>query len=469
MKKNCTLSVISILLVSLMPAFTFSQTISLKQLWVKNTSVLTMKFTPDGNSLVTGGIRSDNNSFGQIKIWQASTGKTLDSITNGSMGVTDAVDISKNGQTIISGHGSIQCAGDGACGAVLPGFFKFSIAGRQQLFSNDSVQPVPAIAYSPDNTTIAVGTNANNTGNIRIYDSSFHFKRSLQNNSIESVSLKFTPDGKYLVSGNDSNRYGSVKVWDYTTGKLIRKMTNGDYVTGGGSEPQVDVSPDGKYIAGGGDGYNMATRIWNVSNGKLVYTLTINSGDYYGNNIPVFSPDGKYVFSGIALYSSGIGWHGLIYIWRLSDGKLMQIITDNYGSPQSGGIEALAFSKANNYFAYSVYNELKTFSISGLGTPVAYSPGNDLRITNGASFNTIVFPNPVTTAAIIQYSLPSRQKVAISIYDIQGRKIIDLVNGEKDAGIYTVTFNAAKLTAGIYLYRVLTAAGAESGKIVVSK
>ena len=460
----------SILLIFFISAVGFSQTITLKQLWVKKASVSAMEFTSDGIRLVTGGIRSDNTAFGNINIWRVKDSVLLHTITDSRMGTTNDVDISKNDTMILSGHGSVECAGDGACGAVLPGLFKTSITGNIKKFLNDSGYIIPAIAYSPDNTMIAAGTNFNNTGNIHIYDSAFHLKRVLQNHVIETASLKFTPDGKYLVSGNDSNYYGSVKIWDYKTGKLIRNMANGDYVNGGGAAPQIDVSPNSQYIASGGGGYNMATRIWRVSDGKLIFTLPINSGDYTGSNAPKFSPDGNYIFSGISLYSSGIGWHGLIYIWRMSDGALVKTITDNYGSPQFGGVRTLAFSKVKNYFAYSVNDELKVFSLSGLtvSQAVAVNTGDAVQ-TNNTSFHATIFPNPVTTTANIRYSLSLKQKVSLSVYDAAGRKVADLVNGIKEAGNYTVLFNGAGLKAGVYIYKLVTENNSESGKIILGK
>ena len=221
-----TSSLFAALFILLLPAFVSSQTITLKQLWVKNASVSTMEFTSDGVKLVTGGIRSDNTAFGNINIWRVKDSTLLHTITDSRMGTTNDVDISKNDTMILSGHGSVECAGDGACSAVLPGLFKTSIFGNKKKFLNDSGYIIPAIAYSPDNTMIAAGTNFNNTGNIFIYDSAFHLQRVLHNHVIETASLKFTPDGRYLVSGNDSNYKGSVIIWDYKTGKFIRNMAN---------------------------------------------------------------------------------------------------------------------------------------------------------------------------------------------------------------------------------------------------
>ncbi len=130
--KTFTFSLRLALLLLLSSSLRFSQTVTLTQQWVKKTTpIYAIKFTPDASKLVTGGVRKDNNSYGQIKVSQVSNGAKLDSITNSNMGVTDALDVSKSGNNILSGNGSIQCGGEGNCVPVLPGFFEFTTAGKQ--------------------------------------------------------------------------------------------------------------------------------------------------------------------------------------------------------------------------------------------------------------------------------------------------------------------------------------------------
>jgi hypothetical protein len=44
--------------------------------------------------------------------------------------------------------------------------------------------------------------------------------------------------------------------------------------------------------------------------------------------------------------------------------------------------------------------------------------------------------------------------VVIKIYDVTGKEIATLVNSEKAAGTYTVSFNAKQLASGVYYYRL---------------
>jgi len=64
------------------------------------------------------------------------------------------------------------------------------------------------------------------------------------------------------------------------------------------------------------------------------------------------------------------------------------------------------------------------------------------------------FPNPFNPQTKIQYSLPENAKVHLSVYDIRGRQVAELVNEEQSAGYYEKTFTGSNLSSGIYFYRI---------------
>lgn len=59
--------------------------------------------------------------------------------------------------------------------------------------------------------------------------------------------------------------------------------------------------------------------------------------------------------------------------------------------------------------------------------------------------------NPTTT---ITYQIPKSSLVKLSIYDIDGRLVKTLVNEQKNAGYYSVKWNAEEVSSGIYFYRI---------------
>jgi hypothetical protein len=68
------------------------------------------------------------------------------------------------------------------------------------------------------------------------------------------------------------------------------------------------------------------------------------------------------------------------------------------------------------------------------------------------------YPNPSNPSSVIEYQLPVQSKVLIKVYDMLGNEIATLVNNEQDAGYYSVTFNGASYSSGVYFYKI-TAVG----------
>ena len=65
------------------------------------------------------------------------------------------------------------------------------------------------------------------------------------------------------------------------------------------------------------------------------------------------------------------------------------------------------------------------------------------------------YPNPFNPATRIQYSLPEAGHVRLEVYDITGRKISLLADGNQQAGQHSVTFDGTNLSSGVYIYRLI--------------
>jgi hypothetical protein len=79
------------------------------------------------------------------------------------------------------------------------------------------------------------------------------------------------------------------------------------------------------------------------------------------------------------------------------------------------------------------------------------------------------FPNPYNPVTTITYSLPIKAQVELVIYNALGESITRLVNEEKEAGKYSVKFDATPLPSGIYFYRLHADRFVETKKMVILK
>jgi len=74
------------------------------------------------------------------------------------------------------------------------------------------------------------------------------------------------------------------------------------------------------------------------------------------------------------------------------------------------------------------------------------------------------YPNPFNPSTRIEFSLPVESHVSLEVFDILGRRVATLIDGNKIAGNYSVEFNASNLSTGVYIYRLNA-----SGKTITKK
>jgi hypothetical protein len=64
------------------------------------------------------------------------------------------------------------------------------------------------------------------------------------------------------------------------------------------------------------------------------------------------------------------------------------------------------------------------------------------------------YPNPFNPVTRIKYSIPKDNFVTLKIYNTLGQEITTLVNEEKQAGTYEISFDATHLASGMYFYSI---------------
>ena len=64
------------------------------------------------------------------------------------------------------------------------------------------------------------------------------------------------------------------------------------------------------------------------------------------------------------------------------------------------------------------------------------------------------FPNPFNPSTIISFSIPERTKVVLTVYDVLGTEVSELINDIKSSGKYEVKFDSKGLPSGIYFYTI---------------
>jgi hypothetical protein len=80
-----------------------------------------------------------------------------------------------------------------------------------------------------------------------------------------------------------------------------------------------------------------------------------------------------------------------------------------------------------------------------------------------------VSPNPFNPSASVKYTVPEAGEVNLSVFNLLGQEVAELVSGYREAGIHSVTFDASALPSGLYLARLTTAGQTQLHRMVLTK
>jgi hypothetical protein len=176
-----------------------------------------------------------------------------------------------------------------------------------------------------------------------------------------------------------------------------------------------------------------------------------------GDEIGVFSTDKKLV--GASVYEGGTT---AVAVWG------DDMITDE--------IDGMQF---NEPFTIKLWHNISGSEETLLITN--WIEGNEIFTYNGISvvgkFASLAngytlcqnMPNPFRESTLIKFSIPEDTQVQITLYDLLGNKLEDIVSGFYKAGEYIINFDAKKYAAGTYFYQIITSDFVAARQMSISK
>jgi len=253
--------------------------------------------------------------------------------------------------------------------------------------------------------------------------------------------------------------------------------------------------------------------------GVYVYSFAVSGAAIFAGTGPVWEWGGVFVstdsanswsqigladvfvhalaISGTNLFAGGIG------IWRnsLSGVLPIQLVSFNAETFSNNGV-ALTWttvSETNNYGFYVQRDGKDITFIAGQGTTLQQhtysytdnpSPGQykyrlrqvDLNGTVTFSESVTIdvstphkftlaqnYPNPFNPSTQIVFSTTKEGPVSLRVYDILGREVATLVNGNRKPGEYTERFDGGRVASGVYMYVLQSGDGRLTRRMILSK
>jgi hypothetical protein len=124
-------------------------------------------------------------------------------------------------------------------------------------------------------------------------------------------------------------------------------------------------------------------------------------------------------------------------------------------------------SHSNNWIAVSnvnhnIANNTVSFSSGVVGnifiltgdSPTSVETSGDLIVDDFQLLQN--YPNPFNPTTTIEFTVAKQSNVSLSVFNLLGQKVADLVNKQLEPGNYNVSFDASGLSSGVYLYQLRT-------------
>lgn len=144
---------------------------------------------------------------------------------------------------------------------------------------------------------------------------------------------------------------------------------------------------------------------------------------------------------------------------------------NNQGFDVERSFDNINFNRIGFVVGFGTTTDQKsyTYSISDVQTNKSYYRLKQIDFDGKFEYSNIVevegvtpaefsleqnYPNPFNPTTRIDFSIPNESNVKISIYNLIGQKIADIVNSKFAVGKHSVSFDASNLSSGIYLYKI---------------
>jgi hypothetical protein len=140
------------------------------------------------------------------------------------------------------------------------------------------------------------------------------------------------------------------------------------------------------------------------------------------------------------------------YLWLLADDCQTEIASndDACSVVSEMDLDCLAagvyYIVVEGYWEYCGCYTLDVIMGDGCEVPTNIEPTGYALQSN--------YPNPFNPVTTIDFSLAEPQQTVLTVFDVTGKTVTRLIDGDLSAGDHSVVFDATQVNSGVYFYRL---------------
>ena len=415
--------------------------------------VRSVSFSPDGSLLASGA------SNGTIFVWDVETGEIVETLA-GQGGI---ISLSFSPDSTLLAWSSFGSSSRVFVWDIETGERVETLAGH-----TDGVR---SVSFSPDGSLLAAGTG---DGTIFVWDvEAGEIVETLVGHTDWVESVAFAPDGSLLASASSDR---TVKLWDLSKRTQSRPQTivkiSGDDQQGSINEPLanpliVEVRDQHgaplqdvqvTFTVTRGDGTLTIDNTTTDANGQAQSMLTL--GPNPGNNIVLVSATGLVAETFNALGRPPIA---TLINDALTD---FSLFADAFGSSDLRfDLDANGTVDFADFFLFvDAYDESEREQLLALAQELIGLPEGGQLYQNA--------PNPFNSQTVLSYFLLTPGPMRLEVFTLTGQRVAVLSTGPQQAGRHRLAWDGRDsegrpLASGVYLYRLVSAEGVLTRKLIL--
>ena len=225
-----------------------------------------------------------------------------------------------------------------------------------------------------------------------------------------------------------------------------------EMTTGAGFTARFDGNQENPVVATTGTG--TASVVLNAERNDITYSVT-----YFGLSGTLSGAGGHF-------HTGAVGVNGpIVKNVAAGSGPAAQTITNVWSS--NDATQPLTAALVDSLIGGKMYMNFHTIAHTGGEIRGQLQFGFDVVTSVERTSSALPegfrlhqnYPNPFNPSTTISLELPVADRVVMEVFDILGRRVATLVNGELPAGSYAVAWDAKGMASGVYLYRIATGKG----------